>query len=394
MKRLQNIFIALLLAANCSAADSINDVLKSIRANNITLKAMAHQHQAAVLDIKAENSVGAPSVEYSPFWGKHSSGIVESELIVSEEFEFPTKYALRSKQARIQGNVNEKEYAAALRDILLQAETLCCDIIRVNNALQLQRNRLQHSTDLLAFAEKRLAAGDANILELNKAKLDLMEVKTFVAELENEREALVLQLTQLNGGVAIDCIDSEYPSDNVIPDLATLTSQARVSNASVQLAEENIKAMQHGVSMSKGEWLPNITMGYRRNTDMSEAANGVLIGVSLPLFGQNSKVKAAKERLKSAQLSLSNTQSEVESRLMALYSEWHSTKHLLENYDYSTLQTSLTLLGKAQQHGEINLLQYYTEVHGIYSRMQSYIELKCKCAKLEVQLKNIARLSE
>ena len=63
------------LTAAATGTDSIGDILRQIAANNLTLKAQAHESEADVLDIKADNALGGPSVEYSPFFKKGYSGV-------------------------------------------------------------------------------------------------------------------------------------------------------------------------------------------------------------------------------------------------------------------------------------------------------------------------------
>ena len=193
-----------LSACSAALADTVGDVLKQIAANNLTLQSAAHDMRADVLDIKATNTLGGPSVEYSPFFTKGYSGVAESELVVSQEIDFPTKYAARSKQAQMQQTVGDQLLVKQRRDILLQAQLVCIDVIRLNQSLSMLRERLANSETLLQMYEKRMEAGDANALELNKVKIDCMEVRTLVGEAEGERTALLQQLKQLNGGKPID----------------------------------------------------------------------------------------------------------------------------------------------------------------------------------------------
>ena len=142
-----------LSACSATFANTIDDVLKQIAANNLTLQSTAHDTRADVLDIKATNTLGGPSVEYSPFFTKGYSGVAESELVVSQEIDFPTKYAARSKQAQMQQAVGEKQIAKQRRDILLQAQMVCLDLIRVNQTLAMLRERLANSETLLQMYE-------------------------------------------------------------------------------------------------------------------------------------------------------------------------------------------------------------------------------------------------
>ena len=70
-------------------AGDIDPVLQEIERNNLELKALRSENRASVLDMKGENSLEAPSVEYSPFFRNGVSGVASSELVVSQEFDFP-----------------------------------------------------------------------------------------------------------------------------------------------------------------------------------------------------------------------------------------------------------------------------------------------------------------
>ena len=67
----------------------MGDVLKEIEKGNLELQAKKLANSATVYDLAAENMPDAPSVEYSPFFHKGVSGVSSSELVVSQEFDFP-----------------------------------------------------------------------------------------------------------------------------------------------------------------------------------------------------------------------------------------------------------------------------------------------------------------
>ena len=136
MKRYLIATIVAFSTYSAALADTVGDVLKQVAANNLTLQALAHD-----------------------------------KLVVSQEIDFPTKYAARSKQAKMQQSVGEQLLAKQRRDILLQAQLLCIDIICANQTLAMLRERLANSETLLSMYNKRMEAGDANALELNKVKL-------------------------------------------------------------------------------------------------------------------------------------------------------------------------------------------------------------------------------
>lgn len=386
MKRYLIATIVALSTYSIAIADTVGDVLKQVAANNLTLQALVHDNQADVLDIKASNSIGGPSVEYSPFFTKGYSGVAESELVVSQEIDFPTKYAARNKQAQMQQTVGDKLLAKQRRDILLQAQLLCIDLIRLNQTLSMLRERLANSETLLQMYQKRMEAGDANALELNKVKLDCMEVRTLVNEAQGERTSLLQQLRQLNGGKPIDVTDTVLPDYPQITNFESYRALALASDADVAVAQTSLRAADMNLKLQKNEWLPNISFGYRRNTEQGEGINGFLVGVSFPLYSNSSNVKAARQRRESAELQVVQAQNEAEASLRTNYEQLQGLQQVINHSDVKLLQESLTLFAKALQQGEITALVYYVEINSIYEKLQRHIDLHCQSVKLLAEL--------
>lgn len=378
------IISALLFASSVNA--QVSNVLHSIEQNNITLRALQHDNEASRLDAASENILSGPSIEYSPFFQGGYKGIATSELVVSEEIEFPTKYKERSKQNQLQANVLEDEYQSVRREILSEAQQTCIDLIKVNQLRKMLTQRLNQSETVLKMFEKRMSAGDANILDLNKVKMECMEVKQALAQTENERTNLLTLLQTLNGGQSLVFDDETYPEWSPIVDYDSFANMAINANADVKKAQSALKASEHATSMSRQSWLPNITMGYRRNTEMREQFNGFIVGASFPLFSTSSKVKASRERQQSAQLQLEDARQQAETELRSIYNKMTGLHSVLDHSDTELLNQTLTLLDKALQNGEISALQYYNEVSGIYSQLQNHVELHCEYAKLMAML--------
>lgn len=386
MKRFLIAVSFVLMAFTASADNSVDDVLKQIAQNNLTLRALQHDNEADVLDIKAENSLDGLSVEYSPFFRSGYSGVAESELVVSQEIQFPTKYADRNKQAKMLKSVGGKMYEKNRRDILLEAEQLCIDIIRLNMTMTMLDQRLKNSETLHQMYDKRMAAGDANILEVNKVKLDCMEVQTMVSEAQNERMLLLQQLQQLNGGKPVTIDSEKFPEFQPIKDFESYKALYLASDADIQMAETMLKSADMNVKMQKREWLPNISFGYRRNTEQKEGVNGIMVGVSFPLYSNSKRIKAARERRQSAELQVEQARKDAESQLQSGYQQLVGLQQVLDHSDVKMMQESIVLFSKALQHGEINALDYYTEVNSIYEKLQRHIDIHCQSAKLHAVL--------
>ena len=89
MKRL-TIFAAALFAATALHAQDVESVLAQIEHNNKNLEALRRESEAAKLEVRTQNNLEDPSVEYSPFFAHGADGIASSELVVSQGFDVPS----------------------------------------------------------------------------------------------------------------------------------------------------------------------------------------------------------------------------------------------------------------------------------------------------------------
>ena len=70
----------------------IDELLQQIERNNKSLQALRQENEAARQEIRSQNNLEDPSVEYSPFYTKGTDGMSSSELVVSQGFDFPTRF--------------------------------------------------------------------------------------------------------------------------------------------------------------------------------------------------------------------------------------------------------------------------------------------------------------
>lgn len=384
MRRLTSIISLLALALN--AWGQMSHVLSQVESNNLSLKALKHDIEADVLDIRSENSLTGPSLEYSPFFNKGYSGVASSEMVISEEFDFPTKYASRKRQAQLQTTLGKSQYALQRREVLLNAQFLYFDIVRINQVINMLTRRLEGDSIVQHMYETRMKAGDANILELNKVKLDRIEVQGLVAQSFNQRDDLRRQLQDLNGGIPLNVSDTLFPhiDDNSITTLMADTISHE--DPLIAQSEAATRAAQGQVRITRQEWLPDISIGYRRNTEMDEISNGFVIGLNFPILSTKSKTRAALLRQQSATYQAQMARQAVAAERQVLTRQLHQLRSVLDHTDIRMMNETLALLSKALKHGEISALEYYTEINSIYDKLQAHIDLHTQYVKIWAQL--------
>lgn len=356
-------------------AQDINSVLKSVEQNNMELKALLKGNEAADIENKSQNTLEDLSIEYSPFFQSETSGIASSELVITQGFDFPTLYGARKKAGQLQRNVLDMQYQTARRDILVNAKKLCLDIINYNKQKQLLQERRKNADELLVMFELKFKNGDATSLELNKIKLDRMNLETELVQADTKHANAMQQLQALNGGQPIEVNMTEYPQAPA-DDEVTMYEKAVATDWTVRTAQASVLAAEQDVKVNKQSWIPKFEIGYRRNTEGDNASNGFLIGGSIPLFSSKNKVKIAKARQTEAVMQHANARINAENSARTMINQMKQLKASADAYDVPLMRQTLKLLRTAVENGEISVTEYYVEADNIYKNMITYMDIE------------------
>ena len=303
---------ALLVSLGEVKAQAIDEVLRNIERNNKELQASAKDAEAARMEVQTQNNLEDPSVEYSPFYTKGISGMSSSELVVSQSFDFPTLYAARHSSGKLQKEVVDRQYQVERRELLLSAKNLCLDLIMLNKQQAMLSLRKKNAGDLLTLFDERLKQGDAGVLDINKIKMELMNVQTEEAQNNAAHRTALQKLLAMNGNLPIEFSASEYPQAKAPAYYNELYDEVVATDATLQMADASARAAEKNVSVQRQNWLPKLEVGYRRNTSIDEKSNGFLIGGSLPLFSNRKKNKIARAQAVSARLRLDDVRLQTE----------------------------------------------------------------------------------
>lgn len=379
------LLLATLLAhtALCQTADNtitVSAILDDIRQNNLQLKSMKQRQMADVEELKSEIGVGETSIEYSPFYQRGLNGMSSSELIVSQEFDFPTIYSRKKKSVNLQQQALEKGFLVEERNVLLQARQVCYDLQLAFAQDDMLTRRLAVADSMIAICNKRMQNGTCTVMEMNRAKIDRMNVVT--EKMQNATDIKTLKLTLEGmgaGGEMLHAVTSLVDDENLsLPQ--GVSAEVEQSRVALAVASQN-------VAMTRMQWFPRLNVGYRRNTAWSEPSqNGVLVGLSVPIFTNSRKLKAARMNELAAEQELQRTTKETENRRRQMKMEASEKQQLLENYDLTLMQQTLDTLLRAVNAGELPILEYYTEAERIYSLMQQRLQIENSYRRLLAEI--------
>lgn len=379
---------AILLSASCGSLraqsmESIDSVLAAVERNNLELRALQQNNEASRLEIQSQNNLQQDlSVSYSPFFTRGYDGVSSSELVVSMGFDFPSQYVSRGKSGKLQNQALDMQYALQRRDILLQAQLLCLDLVRLNQEKELLDTRMANADELLALMEKRFAEGGANIIEVNKVKMERMNVRTLAAQNEAARQNALQSLRAMNGNIPVELLAAEYPAVSDIVDYDEFYAEVMATDAGILSAEASVDAAAQEIKVNRQNWLPKFEVGYRRNTAMTEASHGFLVGASLPIFSSRNKTKIAEARHTAAQSELENARLQAETQLQSRYNELQQIRSAVQTYDVPLMHSTLDALKSAVLAGQMSVIDYYVEADNVYGNLSTYLSLENQYRKL------------
>ena len=379
---------AILLSASCGnlraqSMESIDSVLAAVERNNLELRALQQNNEASRLEIQSQNNLQQDlSVSYSPFFSRGYDGVSSSELVVSMGFDFPSQYVSRGKSGKLQNQALDMQYALQRRDILLQAQLLCLDLVRLNQEKELLDTRMANADELLALMEKRFAEGGANVIEVNKVKMERMNVRTLAAQNEAARQNALQSLRAMNGNIPVELLAAEYPAVSDIVDYDEFYAEVMATDAGILSAEASVDAAAQEIKVNRQNWLPKFEVGYRRNTAMTEASHGFLVGASLPIFSSRNKTKIAEARHTAAQSELENARLQAETQLQSRYNELQQIRSAVQTYDVPLMHSTLNALKSAVLAGQMSVIDYYVEADNVYGNLSTYLSLENQYRKL------------
>ena len=263
------------------------------------------------------------------------------------------------------------------------------DLIYLNHLRSLQKDRLHNADILSRFYASQLEKGATNVIETNKVDLELLNARNEARQNEVAIKGKLEELKALNGGIEIAFADSIYLPGNEYPeDFNAFCMQALESLPEIQSLRDNQAVAARQLTVSKQQWLPNLTLGYRMNpASGGERYDGVLVGISIPIFANRNKVKQAKAEHFYAETRLDSQSDAEKAQLRQLWMKAGELRKSIQEYS-SVLkqQDNMALLNKAIQAGQISMIEYFVNVSTFYQSMHNYLQLQNEYQKVMAEL--------
>ena len=371
------ICFVLLSLTTVSAQHTIDNVLVEIAKNNTAIQANTQYWNAQKVQYKTGNTLYNPTFEYDYLKGTPVNAGNQTDIVLTQSFDFPTVYGKKNQLAKELTSQAELQLYAANQAVLLEAKKVCIELV-FRNKLQIPLTKRKEATEKwLVHFKKKLDTGDGTILDVNKAEIQLLEIRKHFQENSSAIAVLNEKLSSLNGGTAISLTTVTYYDVPVIADFETLFAEIEATDYIKKTLEQEKVIAQKQIEVSKALALPKMEVGYHYQGILGQTYNGIHTGISLPLWESKNTVKLQKAKMVYVENTLTDHANEHYYEIKQLYGRYESLKDILEEYQktYSSMQ-SVQLLDKALAAGQISVLEYFVELNYYNNSYNSFLEIE------------------
>jgi len=377
----------LVLSINIFSQNSMDKILSEIEKNNTTLSAIRKSTEAEKTGNKTGIYLQNPELAFNYLWGNPSEIGNRTDFSIKQTFDFPTAYGYKSQISELKNEQAELEYLKQLKSIRLETRLICADLV-YTNALQLElKKRAAHAQHIASAYKSKYERGETNVLEYNKAQLNLLTASKELEAAEIKRNALLAELARLNGGQTVGFSDSLFQTSIVPADFELWFVSVGQNNPLLAWLKMEIEISQKQIGLNKAMGLPRLQAGYMSETVVGEQFRGVAIGVSIPLWENKNKVKYAKANTLALESIANDKQLQFYNHLKALHSKAIGLQKTASQYRSGLLSfNNSDLLKKALDLGEISLINYMTELSIYYESVNQLLELEKETIKTVAEL--------
>ena len=388
MKKIIIVIIALFSGSIYLQAQSGTDkIMVAVEQNNTTLKALKAHFDAEKQGTRTGIFLQNPEVEFNYLWGSPAAIGNRTDISVTQTFDFPSAYHFKNQIADYKNAQFDLEYQKEYRSLILKTRLLCADLTYLN-ALSRELTRRKQNAGVVAEAfRSKFDSGDINILDYNKAKVNLINAEKALESVAIEREAVLGDLTGLNGGIRPELEDTAYQNQTLPDNFETWYGEMETQSPVLQWLKQEIAISQKQEKLNAALSLPKLQAGYMSENVVGQQFQGVTAGISIPLWENSNKVKYAKARTVAVQGAEADAKLQFYNHLQGLFQKAVTLQKTLTDFRQKLNGVgNNAFLQKALTHGEISLTEYMLEFSIYYESYRQLLEMERDFSKTVAEL--------
>ncbi|MCQ2149542.1 MAG: TolC family protein [Bacteroidales bacterium] len=377
-----------LMFGSCPAgAQNFAEILSSVEERNTTLNALRLQTEADRLSARTGLAPSDPGLDLTHQRAMSGGNENKLELNLMQTFDFPSVYCFRLRIAKGESLAADLRYAVKCKEILYAAHCECIDVV-YHNALSRELRKCYETADTLYEAvSRKFRAEETSVLEFNKIRLARINAMRAYESNEVELQGHLDELARLNGGVPVSLDTDEFVPVELTEDFDAWFARAKERNPYLmELATLSVIAGDR-VKEAGAMWLPKLSIGYRGEKTSGVLLQGIAGGVSIPLWENHGRVKAARAQAEAARAREDAAVREFYNSLKLKYQKLQKMLVIADEYRRRFAEMkSIDYLRAALECGEISLLEYQVEYDYWHDAFFGMMASECEIQKIVTDL--------
>jgi len=387
--KIRTAFLLVLLACTgkVNAQIGFERILQEIDTNNLTLKALRQKLESERIAARIGLYPSNPQAEVIYQWGNPVDIGNRTTIGITQQFDFPTAYIYKAKLAKGMSTALEHEFRAKRAEILNNASLLCAELV-YHNALVMELQRQQESAMVIANSLKqKYDAGVAGILPYTQAELVYQELNSRISQAILQRKILSDELTALNGSVQVHISDTAILLPELPPNFETYFSAIELQNPELAYLKSEVENSHTKLQLVKSEKLPSFTVGYASEKLVGERFQGIVVGMSIPLWEKINTISHARANERFVQLLTHEYLINYRLGSERLFNKAVALRELIDQLTESIDRLNIVdKLNLALDKGEISIIDYYTELNNYNSIKERLLEVQYEYLKTYIEL--------
>jgi cobalt-zinc-cadmium efflux system outer membrane protein len=356
-----------LLNETCSAQSSMDQALESVSRNNKTIQAAQQFVTAQKLEHRTGITPENPYLSADYLIGKNASFGNQFDFALIQSLDFPSVYFKKGNLADEQDKLLDISMDELRQKVLLETKETVLEIIYLNGQKELFEERKANAQLILEAYQKKFDLEEINALELNKAKIQMLNIKSALRNINSGIKMKGDHLSEMNGGSSIQISDSKYALVPDLPSFEVLEDTIEQNDPSLKSLNQQAQVSQSSLALKKAMTLPNFETGYRYQSVLGQTFNGVHIGLNIPLWQHKNELKTERAKAEFVKLEIEEHEIGHSYEIKELYENYKNLK--IEWEEYQAVLSGLNsfqILKVALDLGQIDFITYSMELNFFY----------------------------
>ncbi|MGE5421157.1 MAG: TolC family protein, partial [Chloroflexota bacterium] len=275
---------------------SLQEYLHQVSDNNPEIVAYRSLLEARKYEARTGNTPPDPFISAGIMPGTPDAAGSKKVWSFTQSFAFPTKYLRQKKLNNSTILLAEQEFNQGRLQILLDAKKTYFDLGYKIKYLNSLLARKEGYDKLHSAWKKMLDNGHTTIMDYNRIMIEMSAVNLDITRTQADITMLRERLAYTAGNPSIIIEPVEYA---IVTDRAqeTILKEKSAIHPSYLIAELEYEIAAAELKVRRAGALPEFQLGYESEIVPGETYTGPVAGISVPLWSNSNKIKAASARV-------------------------------------------------------------------------------------------------